>query len=796
MSRNNIKKEKEIISERSDIAFKSTATKNQDLIDNTIISKELSKKNNSDKKSNSSKKIISEKSISKKLKKSEDSIYNLENLENDIDFSTRQEKKKSTKKKKEKTLQKIIVDDIENIYISLIGKFSSKLLTQTIIVLTISFGVNVCHWIYLFLMKTKLENSYCLTKLNQFDNCISEEICNNYEEKINLFLYDDIIDIHNNKLNEHQNFIIEQNDINAKYKQFFVSHNYNISKDKLITNIDMTKHKTEKINFVIILNKREKYDLFLQFFNVCLKEKTNFYLILILLIGGILGSFIFGLLADIYGRKKIIIILLFLITLVFTFFSLLSFKIINSYDKYLKEFDEIYFNTYEIYYEVLSKLYSQEKTGILFEKYFTLFLLLLLILCACLRPLGKICLAILLENSVTDLSVLQNFRKYTFVTTGLPPIFAFLIFIIVNDFIITMIILAVFFFILFLLSIFFIHESLRYHYEYSQWKELTYEIKSLFNIDENFPVNFKTIMDYEVFRLEENKKMNSKFIQRINSIFSYVKHRIYSLNRDIRRNSTFIIKKDEVVFNPLIIYSSFAANRAFNKLKYLMVIILIIIYCQVFFLEKELVDISFFSKSDLYIDKDNNYIINSNYFILALITFISNYFFYFCYRISCFKHIFYTALIVVTFLMILFYFLASDADDYPLDINQTGFNMLQRYYKTERNKKLNVILFFIYFFLNGVNYFINILAIKLTNTLYRCSMFAINTSLSLLSMAFGQAINFQIQNYFFLIGGLNTIGIISEFYFGELKGIPNIINDLKQDINRDNDKNKEKIKKL
>ena len=142
MSRNNIKKEKEIISERSDIAFKSTATKNQDLIDNTIISKELSKKNNSDKKSNSSKKIISEKSISKKLKKSEDSIYNLENLENDIDFSTRQEKKKSTKKKKEKTLQKIIVDDIENIYISLIGKFSSKLLTQTIIVLMISFGVN------------------------------------------------------------------------------------------------------------------------------------------------------------------------------------------------------------------------------------------------------------------------------------------------------------------------------------------------------------------------------------------------------------------------------------------------------------------------------------------------------------------------------------------------------------------------------------------------------------------------------------------------------------------------------
>ena len=423
-------------------------------------------------------------------------------------------------------------------------------------------------------------------------------------------------------------------------------------------------------------------------------------------------------------------------------------------------------------------------------------MILLLILCISLRPLGKICLAILLENSITDLYVLQNFRKYTFVTTGLPPIIAFLILIMVNNIITTFIILTAFFFILFLLSIFFVHESLRYHYEYSQWKELTYEIMSLFKIDENFPVTFKNKMEYEAFRLEEYRKMNSKFIQRINSIFSFVKHRIYSLNRDIRRNSEFIIKKEEVVFNPLIIFSSVAANRNFNKLKYLMIIILIIIYCQVFFIEKELVDFSFFDKSDLYFDKDNNYIINSNYFILAIITFISNYFFYLCYRISCFKQIFYTSLVIVTFLMILFYYLAGDPDDYPLDINQTGFNMLEQYYKIERSKKLNVILFFIYFFLNGVNYCINILAIKLTNTLYRCSMFGINTILSLLSMAFGQAINFQIQNYFFLIGGLNTIGLISEFYFGELKGIPNIINDIKQNVNRDNDKNKEKIKKL
>ena len=787
---------KEILSDLSDnTAFKSTASKFPDLSQNTLLSKDNSKKL-SDKKSNSSKKMVSEKSVSKKLKKSEDSIYNLDNLENDVDYSANLEKKNQKQKKKEKTNQRIIIDDIENIFISLIGKFSFKLLLQTWIVLSISFGVNVCHWLYLFLMKEKLENNYCLTKLNQFDNCLASDFCDSYEEKLNLFLYNDTLDIHNNSLNEHENFIIEQDDINSYYKQFFVAHNYNISKDRLITNIDMTKHKTEKINFVIILSRNEKYDLFNKFFNICLKEKMNFYFIIIIVLGGSFGSLIFGLLADVYGRKKIITVLLAIITIVFLFFAWLGFKIIGKYDVFLDEFAEIYGTVPEIHYDVLSKLYSQQKTGEYFEKYFLIFILLLLILCLCLRPLGKICLAILLENSITDLAVLENFRIYTFVTNGLPPITAFFIFIMVNNFNVTMIILTSYFFLLFVLSIFFIHESLRYHYEYSQWKELSNEILSLFKIDDDFPVNFKNKMEYEAFRLEENKKMINKFMQRINSIFSFVKHRIYSLNRDIRRNSTFIIKNEEVVFNPLIIYTSFAANRTFNKLKYLLIIILIIIYCQVFFVEKELVEVSFFGKSDLYIDLDNNYIINSNYFIIAIVTFVSHYFYYLCYRISCFKHILYASLIIVTIFMIIYYYLTGDLDDYPLDINQTGFNMLEHYYKLEKDKSTNILLFFIYFFLNGINFCINILAIKLTNTLYRCSMLGINTILSLLSMAFGQAINFQIQNYFLLIGGLNTIGIVSQFYFGELKGIPNIINDLKQDINKDNDKNKEKVKKL
>ena len=443
-------------------------------------------------------------------------------------------------------------------------------------------------------------------------------------------------------------------------------------------------------------------------------------------------------------------------------------------------------------------IYSQEKTSKYFEKNFPKYLISLSLICLALRPLGKMTLAILLENSLSDLNVLENFRDYTFVTTGLPPFFAFLIFIVVNNFVTTIIILTSFSFILYICSFFFINESMRYHYEYCEWEKLTDEVEILFKVNNNVSIDYKNKIEFEAFRLEENRLLFGNLAKKNKTIFGLVKQRIISLNRDIRRNSNYIIKKEEVKFNPLIVYTSISANRLFNKLKSLMVIILIIIYVQVYFVEKEMINIPFFNKSDLYIDIHNNYIINSNYFFLVLVTFGSNYFFYLCYRISLFKMTFYFSLIIVTFLFLLYHFLTCDSEDFPLDINQTNFNMLHYHYKKNRTYKTNILLLFIHFFLNGINFYINLLVIKLTKTLYRCSLFGINTCLALLSFAFGESLDYQIKHCFLLVGALNLIGIVSEFYFGEMKDIPNLINDLKQNINKGNNhnKSKEKSKKL
>ena len=586
--------------------------------------------------------------------------------------------------------------------------------------------------------------------------------------------------------------------INEYYKTFFVSHNYQIYKERLLAPMNLVRYVGDKINFAIILSKREKWDLFLKFHSTCHKNYSYFYCVLIIIASGIFGSIMFGLLADIYGRKKLINILLFIITLSFIFISVLLTLTEYKFEYYLNEYknNNDYIN--QTYYDILSTIYSQAQTSKYFENNVPKYLISLSLFCLALRPLGKIALAILLENSVSELNVLETFRDYTFVTTGLPPFFTFLIFIVVNNFGTTIIIITSISLILFICSFFFINESMRYHYEYCEWKELTDEVEKLFKVNENISINYKNKIEFEAYRLEENRLLFGNLAKKNKTIFGLVKQRITSLNRDIRRNSNYIIKKEEVKFNPLIIYTSISANRVFNRLKSLMVIILIIIYVQVYFVEKEMINIPFFDKSDLYIDIYNNYIINSNYFLLALMTFVSNYFFYLCYRISLFKMTFYFSLIIVTFLFVLYHFLTYDSKDFPIDINQTNFNMLDYHNKKKIKYKTNVLLLFIHFFLNGTNFYINLLVIKLTKTLYRCSLFGINTCLALLSFAFGESLDYQIEHYFLLVGALNLIGIVSEFYFGEMKGIPNIVNDLKQNINKENNhnKNKEKSKKL
>lgn len=253
-------------------------------------------------------------------------------------------------------------------------------------------------------------------------------------------------------------------------------------------------------------------------------------------------------------------------------------------------------------------------------------------------------------------------------------------------------------------------ESMRHLYEYCEWKELTKVIFSLYKINDDVHLNFKNKIEFETFLLDENRILFDNIFKKFETIkneneniikkseYQIAKKRVISINRDIKRNSALVIKKYEIKFNPLIIYSSITANADLIKSKYLIIIMLFIIYLQVYFMEKEILEIPFLGLSDFYINKGDNLIINSNLFILGIIIYLSNYFYYFFYRISCFKMILYISMIIISILFIVHYFITYNSDDFPVDLSEFNFPMLEIPYTRTTNYLVNINIFFIYFF--------------------------------------------------------------------------------------------------
>ena len=779
-------------SERSDnTGFKSSLVKLPlDPSKNSLLSTDLGKKTG-DKKTNEFKQSNNFSNNKKKLKSFEnDSIFEA------YEEETEKKKKIKDKDKEDKKFNKIIVDDIENIYSCLDNKSSKRYSIQNVVLLTIPFFTTLCHWIFLFLTKSKLENNYCFSDLNQLDICLESQVCDNLGGKISLIIYNDTFDIRDKSLSESELLLEEMKAINLNNKELFMQYYYRITKDKLLSSVDTVKYVEDKTRFAVILTKKEKWNIFLLFSNMCLKENINLYLLIIIIVGGAIGSIVFSLLADIYGRRKIIIVLLFLLIFGFSFLIVITFfinnkqNILTKQSKNMAYHDEAYNKVHQI-----GIMNTQIEIANYLEKIVPLYLVSLLVLSVALRPLSKISLSLLLENSISDLNALQNFRKYNFVTTAVPHFFAFIILVLLNNFYIFLIVFDAFFFILLILTIIFVNESMRYHYEYCEWNDLTNELNSMFKITEDLPLVFKNNIEYEAFRIEENRQMNGNYLKRVNSIFEYVKQRITYLKRDIRRNSSFIIKKEEVKFNPLIILTSLSANRIFNRLRFLLLIILFIINIQIFFVERELVEAPFLKVKDLYLDLHHNYIINSNYFILMIFALISNFVYYMFYRISCFKLVFYPSVVLLTIALIVYHILSKQGSEIPINLNLNSFEMIDEHKKQNLSNKIIVWLIISYFFLIGINFYMNIIITKITKTLYRCSLFGIVSLLEVLAFAFGETLKYQIDHCFLLIAGLNTIGIVSELYMGELKQIPNIVNDLKQSIKTEDNKNKEKSKK-
>ena len=724
-------------------------------------------------------------------------IKNLNNKKNNLKDSSSQgtlllsaEKESIERKKIKKEIKHVekryIVDDIDNIYV-LLKEPKFKLRIQEFLHFFIVFLVCIYYWIFLFITGEKIERSYYLTDNEQFDICSKEQICNFAENSANVIIYNHSFNYNKIPSDAKELFDEESNIMNSYYRSFFVRFSVFLTRYKL-TSVTHNDYINEKPMITVVITNQEKWNLFYRYFSLCEYNNYYFAMIAMIAIGGTFGSFLFGFLSDINGRRFIILITLLLSTIGTVGIYILSLFLDIYYEKQLDYFKErCLSNTFYCEINIWPYLYAQEKTRDKFKDLFIYLLICIFLLNMALWPLLKSCMALLLENSKGELEVLINFRRYNVMFQGLPPLCTSLIFISVNNFTLTFLILSIVNILTLILSIIFLDESIRYYYEYGEWENLTKVLLNTYKINLN---DFRTLNEaqFKEFQKNENSKsfLNFDKYKYDNSSFkmegTYYKHYIEAaatLKRNIKRNVDFVIKLDDIKSYPLLIATTLWANHALKNSKTLLFIILILLYINMDLFQKELLEPPFFSMKDFYFGKGFNYIINSIFFFYLLVNVLSNYFYYCFYRIECFKTIIYISQVFISLNFLIYHILITNPNKTPMDINEYNFGMLYYFFNSLRTNANLFFLFAIYFALNGVLFYEYLLIVKISQTIHRCSFFSLHSLALIIALVVSEFIYYYMEYYFLFLSVVNLLCLITFAFLSDFNELIYIINDLK-----------------
>jgi MFS family permease len=519
-------------------------------------------------------------------------------------------------------------------------------------------------------------------------------------------------------------------------------------------------------------------------------------------LGGFFGCIIFGCKADIHGRKKLIKITLFITNVGLVFCIFFCYFLDGKSNYYRKQFNKNYSYKSENeipYKDILEDIYVQKLIRKLINKIFIIYLVSIFITNLGASPLLKICLALLLENSTNEEIVLTNFRTYSFFVRGCSPLLASIFIVNFNNITLSYTILFLISFILFISSFFVVNESMRYYYELCEWKNLSNFIMNTFVLEDSNDIqlleprelrelqreeNIIINKEYEIRRLNLKAEHDEDNIFEINNYSNYLKRKISSINRKIKRKADIVLKLVEVKYNPLIIHICIKSNKMYYKSKFIVLSALLLLYLFLYFLCYEMIQKPFFREKDLYLERGFNFIFNSNFLGLFFSTLISNYFYYYLYRIYCFRTVIIISSLCISFLSIIYHLVCLDSENTPLYYNQYNFSMMDIYYKDKKRGDKLSFIYIMYFAINGICIYIDLILIKMSKTIYRCTVMTDQTVSLLISLLLTRAFSVEINRPFLLLGFINFIFLFIILFLDEMTETPNIVNDLKQNVEK------------
>ena len=700
------------------------------------------------------------------------------------------------KEKKSKSPH-IIIDSIESIY-SKQTKKSFKLSFQFYLLISISLFASIYHYLFLLITTNNQERNYCFdNNLNQFTACAKEQVCKDYDKRINILIYNDSFNFDND-------FFKETHFINTFYKNLSIRYIDSLMNKKILLKKQIEIYENDRLNLAILLTFKEKWKFYLNYYNICHSSGFQMVMILCYSFGSCLGSIIVGFLADIFGRRKMIIFLLILTS--FFSFSLFLFCFIFDNKKifYQNYFDQN-FKIYDgNYYQILKTIYYQNRIRLDFLYNFFFVLLLFFFVGFCIFPLQNISLTLLMENSFNENLVKSNFSFCKFFMSGFGPLLSYLILPIMNNLKNTFLLLTFIFVFLLILAFFFLDESMRHLFEYCEWRELSKIATSiLLNFEEKDYCNEEDLFIQEQFEEQQRMKTsesnfnlynnnivsspkspNNNNNNKRNSLLVKIKNRINELNKSIRRNSEVIIKKKEIYKFPFLILTCLYSNRIFQNYGFILFQSLILVYLMHNLLERELYSLSFFNVENLYIGKGHsNKFINNNYFILMIIVLISDTIYNRLFIFISYKIISFFSLFIITILSVIYYTLTLGTQKTPLNLSKYNFSMYINYQEELIKAKQNHLIFFMYFFMNGIEFLISLIILKYSRTLYRCTFLGLHSLIKIFTFATGKAIRAEMENIMLFAGVMNLLGIFTNFFINDMKEQP-IINDIKKKVHK------------
>ena len=195
--------------------------------------------------------------------------------------------------------------------------------------------------------------------------------------------------------------------------------------------------------------------------------------------------------------------------------------------------------------------------------------------------------------------------------------------------------------------------------------------------------------------------------------------------------------------------------------------------------QKELLEPPFFSTKDLYFGLEFNYVVNSILFIYLVVNIFSNYFYYCFYRIECFKTVIYISQLVITVNLIVYHIIITYERDIPMNMNEYNLSMLTSFIRDNRSYLTLILLFIVYFALNGVIFYVYLLILKISKTIHRCSFFSLHSVALIVATVISEFIYYYCEDYFLFLGILNFLCLINFAFLSEFSELLYIMNDLK-----------------